>query len=105
MGNFESLGLVLSAVKDSHCLGLKKTNGTWFIMPPPRGGAGALSSDRVCRPSVCVMVSRNTRLVSFLGLHIGLACEAGLSAGMRRERVSWYRVCLSICLSVRHSMV
>jgi len=33
------------------------------------------------------MVSRNTTLVPFLGLRIGLACEAGLSAGMQRERV------------------
>ena len=35
------------------------------------------------------MVSRNTTLVPSLGLRIGPACEAGLSAGMRRERVSW----------------
>jgi len=33
------------------------------------------------------MVSHNTTLVPSLGLHIGPACEAGLSAGMRRERV------------------
>ena len=33
------------------------------------------------------MVSSNTTLVPSLGLHIGPACEAGLSAGMRRERV------------------
>jgi len=31
------------------------------------------------------MVSRNTTLVPSLGLHIGPACEAGLSIGMRRE--------------------
>jgi len=36
---------------------------------------------------VSLMVSRNTTLVPFLGLRIGPACEAGLSAGMRRERV------------------
>jgi len=36
---------------------------------------------------VSLMVSRNTTLVPFLGLHIGPACEAGLSAGMWRERV------------------
>jgi len=36
---------------------------------------------------VSVMVSRNTTLVPSLGLRIGPACEAGLSAGMRRERV------------------
>ena len=34
------------------------------------------------------MVSRNTTLVPSLGLRTGPACEAGLSAGMRRERVS-----------------
>jgi len=33
------------------------------------------------------MVSRNATLVPSLGLRIGPACEAGLSAGMRRERV------------------
>jgi len=32
-------------------------------------------------------VSRNTTLVPSLGLHIGPACDAGLSAGMQRERV------------------
>jgi len=33
------------------------------------------------------MVSRNGTLVLSLGLRIGPACEAGLSVGMRRERV------------------
>jgi len=33
------------------------------------------------------MVSSNTTLVPSLGLRIGPAYEAGLSAGMRRERV------------------
>jgi len=32
-------------------------------------------------------VSRNTTLVSSLGLRIGLAYAVGLSAGMRRKRV------------------
>ena len=38
---------------------------------------------------VSLMVLRNTILVPSrnLGLHIGPACEAGLSAGMRREHV------------------
>jgi len=36
---------------------------------------------------VSLMVSRNTTLVPSLGLHIGPACEAGLSAGMRRQCV------------------
>jgi len=31
-----------------------------------------------------LMVSRNTTLVPSLGLRIGPACEAGLSAGMRK---------------------
>jgi len=33
------------------------------------------------------MMSRYTTLVPCLGLRIGPACEAGLSVGMRRERV------------------
>ena len=37
---------------------------------------------------VSLVVSRNITLVLSLGLRIGPACEAGLSAGMRRERVS-----------------
>jgi len=36
---------------------------------------------------VSLMVSCNTTLVPSLGLRIGPACEAGLSAGMRREHV------------------
>jgi len=36
---------------------------------------------------VSLMVSRNTTLVPSMGLRIGPACEAGLSAGMRRERI------------------
>ena len=37
---------------------------------------------------VSLVVSRNTTLVPSLGLRIGPACEAGLSAGMQRERVT-----------------
>jgi len=37
--------------------------------------------------SPSLMVSRYTTLVLSMGLRIGPACEAGLSAGMRRERV------------------
>ena len=37
---------------------------------------------------VSLMLSRNTTLVPFLRMRIGPACKAGLSAGMRRERVS-----------------
>ena len=36
---------------------------------------------------ISLMVSHNTTLVPFLGLRIGPACDAGLSSGMRRERV------------------
>jgi len=36
---------------------------------------------------VSLMVSRNNTRVPSLQLRIGPACEAGLSAGMRRERV------------------
>jgi len=35
---------------------------------------------------VSLAVSRNTTLVPSLGLRIGPACEAGLSAGMRRAK-------------------
>ena len=37
---------------------------------------------------VSLMVSHNTTLAPSLELRIGPVCEAGLSAGMRRERVS-----------------
>ena len=37
---------------------------------------------------VSLMVSCNTTLVPSLGLRIGPVCEAGLSAGMQRERVT-----------------
>ena len=37
---------------------------------------------------VSLMVSSNTTLVPSLGLRIGPTCETGLSAGMRRERVT-----------------
>ena len=42
------------------------------------------------------MVSRNTTLVPSLGLRIGPACEAGLSVGMRRERVPPQRIKIKI---------
>jgi len=37
---------------------------------------------------VSLVLSRNNTLVPSLGLRIGPACEAGLSTGMQRERVS-----------------
>jgi len=36
---------------------------------------------------VSLMVSHNTTLIPSLGLRTGPTCEAGISAGMRRERV------------------
>ena len=45
---------------------------------------------------VSLMVSRNTTLVPSLGLRIGPACEAGLSVGMRRERVPPQRIKIKI---------
>ena len=42
------------------------------------------------------MVSRNTTLVPSLGLRIGPAREAGLSVGMRRERVPPQRIKIMI---------
>jgi len=48
---------------------------------------GRATTTHYTHHQVSLMVSRNTTLVPSLGLHIGPACEAGLSAGMRRERV------------------
>jgi len=45
---------------------------------------------------VSLMVSRNTTLVPSLGLRIGPACDAGLSAVMRRERVLPQRIKIKI---------
>jgi len=46
---------------------------------------GRATTTHYTHRQVSLMVSRNTTLV--LGLRIGPACEAGLSVGMRRERV------------------
>jgi len=45
---------------------------------------------------VSLMVSSNTTLVPSLRLHIGPACEAGLSTGMRWERVLRQRIKIKI---------
>jgi len=45
---------------------------------------------------VSLMVLHNTTLDPFLGLRIGPACEAGLSVGMQRERVSPQRIKIKI---------
>jgi len=48
---------------------------------------GRATTTHYTHHQVSLMVWRNTTLVPSLGLRIGPACEAGLSAGMRRERV------------------
>ena len=48
---------------------------------------GRATTTHYTHHQVSLMVSRNTTLVRSLGLRIGPACEAGLSAGMRMERV------------------
>jgi len=48
---------------------------------------GRATTTQYTHHQVSLMMSRNTILVPSLGLRIGPACEAGLSAGMRRERV------------------
>jgi len=48
---------------------------------------GRATTTHYAHHQVSLMVSRNTTLVPSLGLCIGPACEAGLSAGMRREHV------------------
>ena len=49
---------------------------------------GRATTTHYTHHQVSLMVSRNTTLVPSLGLRIGPACEAGLSAGMPRECVS-----------------
>ena len=49
---------------------------------------GRATNTHYIHHQVSLVVSRNTTLVPSLGLRIGPACEAGLSTGMRRERVS-----------------
>jgi len=49
---------------------------------------GRTTTTHYTHHQVSLVVSHNTTLVPFLGLRIGPACEAGLSTGMRRERVS-----------------
>ena len=49
---------------------------------------GRATTTHYTHHQVSLTVSRNTALVPSLGLRIGPACEAGLGAGMRRERLS-----------------
>jgi len=53
---------------------------------------GRATTTHYTHHQVSLMVSRNTTLVPSLGLRIVPACEAGLSAGMRRERVPPHRI-------------
>ena len=48
---------------------------------------GRATTTHYAHHQVSLMVSHNTTLVPSLGLRIGPACEAGLSAGMPRKRV------------------
>jgi len=48
---------------------------------------GRATNTHYTHHQVSLMVLRNTTLVPSLGLRIGPACEASLSAGMRREHV------------------
>jgi len=48
---------------------------------------GRATTTHYTHHQVSLMVSRNTTLIPSLGLCIGPACEAGLNAGMQRERV------------------
>jgi len=48
---------------------------------------GCTTTTHYTHHQVSLMVSCNITLVPSLGLHIGPACEAGLSAGVQRERV------------------
>jgi len=49
---------------------------------------GRATTTHYTHHQVSLVVSRNTTLVPSLGLRTKPACEAGLKAGMRRERVS-----------------
>ena len=64
---------------------------------------GRATTTHYTHHQVSLMVSHNTTLVPSLGLRIGPACAAGLSAGMQRERVppqirktkSTYKTCFT----------
>jgi len=53
---------------------------------------GRATTTHYTHHQVSLMVSHNTTLVRSLGVHIGPACEAGLSVGMQRERVPPQRI-------------
>jgi len=58
-----------------------------FPVPRFQSPRGHATTTHYTHHQVSLMVLRYTTLVPSLGLRIGPACEAGLSAGMRRERV------------------
>jgi len=57
---------------------------------------GRATTTHYTHHQVSLMVSCNTTLVPSLWLCIGPACEAGLSVGMRRERVPPQRIKIKI---------
>ena len=57
---------------------------------------GSATTTHYTHHQLSLMVSRNTTIVPSMGLRIGPACEAGLSAGMRRERVLPQRIKITI---------
>ena len=75
---------VIFAVLDVSCAVNSCINHSFFYiyLSIRRGRATTLHTHH----QVSLMVSRNTTIVPSLGLHIGPACEADLSAGMQRKR-------------------
>jgi len=63
---------------------------------------GHATTTHYTRHQVSLMVSHNTTLVPSLGLRIGTACEAGLSIGVRRERMPPQRIKIKIKLPVSY---
>jgi len=57
---------------------------------------GCATTTHYTHHQVSLMVSRNTTLVPSLRLRIGPACEAGLSVGMRTERVPPQKIMIKI---------
>ena len=57
---------------------------------------GRATTTHYTHHQVSLVVPRNTTLVPSLGLRTGPACEAGLSAGMRKERVPPQRIKIKI---------
>jgi len=62
---------------------------------------GRATTTHYTHHQVSLVVSHNTTLIPSLGLRIGPACEAGLSVGMRRERVPPQRIKIKIKIKKR----